>query len=62
MYDYIDSELAKGVALHSITRHILGLFQGCRGGKAWRRHLSEQGHRSGADSSVAKEALKHVIN
>lgn len=62
MVDYIDSELAKGVALHSITRHILGLFQGCRGGKAWRRHLSEQGHRSGADSSVVKEALKHVIS
>ena len=62
MYDYIDSELATGVALHSITRHILGLFQGRRGGKAWRRYLSEQGHRPGADSSVVKEALKHVIN
>ena len=62
MYDYIDSELAKGVELHSITRHILGLFQGCRGAKAWRRHLSEQGHRSGADSSVVKEALNHVTN
>lgn len=62
LYDYIDGELAKGVALHSITRHILGLFQGCRGAKAWRRHLSEQGHRPGADSSVVKEALKHVAN
>lgn len=62
MYDYIDSELVKGVALHSITRHILGLFQGCRGARAWRRHLSEQAHRPGADSSVVKEALNHVIN
>ena len=39
--EYIDSEVTKGVILHSITRHILGLYQGCRGARAWRRHLSE---------------------
>ncbi len=61
MCGYIDSELEKGVALHSMTRHILGLFQGCRGAKAWRRYLSEHSHRPGADSAVVKEALIRVM-
>jgi tRNA-dihydrouridine synthase A len=60
--DYIDSELANGVALHSISRHILGLFQGCRGAKAWRRYLSENSHRADADSAVVKTALSYVSN
>lgn len=62
LYDYIDAELANGVALHAITRHILGLFQGCRGAKAWRRHLSENATKPDADSAVVKTALKHVLN
>ncbi len=59
--DYIDSEIAKGVTLHSITRHILGLYQGCRGARAWRRHLSENTHSHDADSSVVKAAMKNVV-
>jgi len=62
MCDYIDSEIARGIELHSMTRHILGLYHGCPGAKAWRRHLSEQAHTPGADSSVLKAALKHVID
>lgn len=60
MVDYIDNEIAKGTNLHSITRHMLGLYHGCPGAKAWRRHLSENGHRVGADSSVVKAALANV--
>lgn len=59
--DYIDSEIAKGVELHSISRHILGLYQGCPGARAWRRHLSENAHGPDADSAVVKAALKYVI-
>ncbi len=60
MCDYIDVELSKGSKLHSMTRHILGLYQDCRGAKAWRRHLSEKAHDDDADSSVVKAALSHV--
>lgn len=60
MCDYIDRELSNGVNLHSITRHMLGLYQGCRGAKAWRRHLSEKAHAADADSSVLIAALSHV--
>ena len=61
MCDYIDSEVANGVILHSITRHMLGLYQGCRGARAWRRHLSENTHSPDADSSVLLAALKNVV-
>ena len=60
MCEYIDREVARGVVLHSITRHILGLYQGCRGARAWRRHLSENAHTDDADSSVVRKALSYV--
>lgn len=58
---YIDRQLAEGVRLHSITRHILGLFHGEPGARSWRRHLSEQAVKTGADASVVREALKFTI-
>lgn len=60
--EYIDRELIAGTALHSITRHILGLFLGCSGAKAWRRYLSENSHLPDADSAVVKIALTKVLN
>jgi tRNA-dihydrouridine synthase A len=47
---YVERELAAGTALSAMSRHILGLFQGQPGARAWRRHLSEQAHRPGAGS------------
>lgn len=61
MCDYIDSEQEKGVALHSMTRHILGLFQGCRGARAWRRYLSENSYQDGKGSLVVKAALRQIF-
>lgn len=57
---YIQQQLAAGERLHSITRHILGLFHGIQGAKAWRRHLSERGPKPGADENVVAEALAFV--
>lgn len=54
---YIERELAEGVYLSRITRHILGLFQGQPGARAWRRHLSEHAHRPGAGVEVLTQAL-----
>ena len=62
MCEYIDEEITRGTELHSMTRHILGLYHGCRGAKAWRRHLSEEAHIPEADSSVLKAALLHVMD
>ena len=58
---YVDRKLAEGARLNQITRHILGLFQGVPGAKAWRRHLSQNAHLSGADASLIREALELVV-
>lgn len=60
MRDYIGARLAAGAALHSVTRHMLGLFHGQPGGRAWRRILSEQGNRRGAGLKVLDQALARV--
>ncbi len=57
---YIQQELKKGVRLHSITRHILGLFHGRPGARAWRRFLSDHAGKPGADENVLLEALKFI--
>lgn len=54
---YIEQQLSLGVRLHSITRHILGLFHGEPGARAWRRHLSEHAVKPGADCAVLVQAL-----
>lgn len=60
MYPYIEKELAQGTYLGHITRHMLGLFQGIPGSRQWRRHLSENAHKAGADVSVLEQALAKV--
>lgn len=54
---YVESQLANGVLLKHITRHILGLFAGERGGRAFRQILSEGAHKPGADWSLVESAL-----
>ena len=49
---FVERELALGTPLNRITRHLLGLFHGQPGARAWRRHLSEQACRAGAGSRV----------
>ena len=61
MAGYIEAELAAGTPLAAMTRHMLGLFQGVPGARAWRRHLSEQAHRSGAGIAVLRAALASVL-
>ncbi|AMW35105.1 tRNA dihydrouridine(20/20a) synthase DusA [Haematospirillum jordaniae] len=38
---HIKEHLARGVPLHHMTRHVLGLFHGMHGARTWRRYLSE---------------------
>jgi tRNA-dihydrouridine synthase A len=57
---YIQQQLAQGVRFNSISRHILGLFHGEKGAKGWRRHLSENATKNGADEQVLLQALKYI--
>ncbi len=57
---YVERRLADGVPLHSMTRHMLGLFPGRPGARLWRRHLSVEGVKRGAGVEVLREALAFV--
>jgi tRNA-dihydrouridine synthase A len=57
---YVECQRAEGVPLHSMTRHILGLFNGQRGARAWRRYLSTNANRDQAGPEVIEAALRLV--
>ncbi|WP_084190923.1 tRNA dihydrouridine(20/20a) synthase DusA [Methylomarinum vadi] len=54
---YIQRQLKQGERLNNISRHILGLFHGVAGARAWRRYISEHAHKPGADENVILQAL-----
>ena len=54
---YVEAQLDKGVLLKHITRHLLGLFAGQHGGRAFRQILSEGANRPGADWALLEQAL-----
>jgi tRNA-dihydrouridine synthase A len=53
---YVEAELRRGTALKHISRHLLGLYQGEPGARAFRRALSEGAHLSGADWGLLERA------
>jgi tRNA-dihydrouridine synthase A len=57
---YLAEQLAEGVPLQLMTRHILGIFHEQAGGKRFRRHLSEYARRPGADITTVQAALQQV--
>lgn len=59
---YVAEQLARGVRLNNMTRHILGLFHNQPGAAIWRRYLSEQAHKPGAGVEVIQLALQAVMN
>ena len=58
---YVERELAGGTHLAAMTRHMLGLFHGLPGARAWRRILTVEGVKPGAGSEVIEAALAQVL-
>ena len=54
---YVAVRLRAGVRLHAMTRHMLGLFNGRPGARAYRRHLATAGTRADADLATLREAV-----
>src|SRR5262249_25646970 len=54
---YIEREVARGTRLAAMTRHMLGLFRGGPGARAFRRHLATQAVKGGAGAEVLADAL-----
>ncbi len=61
-FPYIERELAKGTRLHSMTRHILGLFHAVPGARAFRRHIAIHAVKPGAGIGVLRDALSLVMD
>ena len=57
---YVESQLAEGVRLSAITRHVMGLFQGLPGSRRWRRGISEAAHKPGAGPHVLTQAAQNL--
>jgi tRNA-dihydrouridine synthase A len=55
---YVEAQLAQGVALKHMTRHVLGLFHAQPGGRAFRQVLSEGAARRGAGVELIERALE----
>lgn len=57
-----DALVSEGIALHHFARHLLGLFNGINGARAYRRYLSEHITKKGADGNVLREAFLKINN
>ena len=62
MQPYISEQLGKGVRLNAISRHMLGLYHGQPGARAWRRYISERSHLAGADGALLQDAAEQMPN
>jgi tRNA-dihydrouridine synthase A len=58
--EYVSAQLQNGVPLNAMTKHMLGLFHGQPGARAFRRHLSQNACRKGAGLSILREALAFI--
>lgn len=57
---YLERLVAEGHSPHALTRHVLGLFQGQPGARAFRRHLSTEAVKPGAGAGILREAAAMV--
>jgi tRNA-dihydrouridine synthase A len=62
MLPYIARELERGTRLSAITRHMLGLFRGVPGARAFRRHLATEAVKAGAGSEVLTAAMSQLMD
>ncbi len=60
MIPYAERHCASGGRVASVTRHMIGLFQGCPGARRWRQILAMEGTRPGAGPEVIHHALSAV--
>ncbi len=60
MADYAEVALSAGARMNHITRHMLGLYAGEPGARAWRRYLSENAYRANAGPDILLQSLRYV--
>jgi tRNA-dihydrouridine synthase A len=60
MVPFIEEQLAQGVSLNSMTRHMIGLFHGCQGGRKFRQYLSDNVHKKDSGVHTFLRAVQEV--
>ncbi len=60
MQNYLEQELPKGVKVHNVTRHMLGLFHGCPGARRWRQILTIEATKPEAKPNLLQKALDEM--
>jgi tRNA-dihydrouridine synthase A len=60
MLPYIAAQMARGVRLNAISRHMLGLYYGQPGARTWRRYISERSHLGEATCGLLEDALAQM--
>ncbi len=60
MKPYIEAHIDKGGRLNHIVRHMLGLFHGVSKSRLWRRYLSENMHKEGANFDTVLTAYRRI--
>lgn len=58
---YVDDRLQAGNRLNQLSKHIVGLYHGEPRSRIWRRHISENAHLPGSDSSVLRNAYVKML-
>jgi len=57
---YLRTQVARGVPVKHVSRHVLGLFQGRPGARRWRRYLSQRAHLEPDNPELLLEALDEL--
>jgi tRNA-dihydrouridine synthase A len=60
MHRYAAEQVARGTPLRAIARHMLGLYQGRPGARAWRRMLSDARGLARNDPALLLDALDRL--
>ena len=58
---YVEEQLSHNVPLHSMTKHLLGLFNGYKGARVFRRMLGEDANDRSSGIELYDEAFSHII-
>ena len=57
---YVERQLAAGVRLNAMSRHLLGLFHGTPGGRLYRRYIAGNAYKRDAGCNVLRDAAELV--
>jgi len=59
--DYTRQQLAKGVRLNQLARHVVGLFHGEPRSRLWRRYISEHAHLPASNEMMLQDAYNAMV-